>query len=37
MIWIACGVILLAVGMAAIGMLALLMAAISHCNEEDRS
>ncbi len=37
MIWIACGVILLAVGMAAIGLLALLMAGISHCDEEDRS
>jgi hypothetical protein len=37
MIWIACGVILLAVGMAAIGLLALLMAGITHCDEEDRS
>lgn len=37
MIWIASGVILLAVGMAAIGLLALLMAGISHCDEEDRS
>lgn len=37
MIWIASGVILLAIGMAAIGLLALLMAGISHCNEEDRS
>jgi hypothetical protein len=37
MIWIASGVILIAVGMAAIGLLALLMAGISHCDEEDRS
>ncbi len=37
MIWIASGVILIAVGMAAIGLLALLMAGVSHCDEEDRS
>ena len=37
MIWIASGVILIALGMAAIGLLALLMAGISHCDEEDRS
>jgi hypothetical protein len=37
MIWIASGVILIALGMAAIGLLALLMAGITHCDEEDRS
>jgi hypothetical protein len=37
MIWIAACIILIALGMAAVGLLALLMAGITHCDEEDRS
>jgi hypothetical protein len=33
MVWITAGVILIALGMAAVGLLGLLMAGITHCDE----